>query len=277
MDKYPNVFRTQGLLDLKKCFGSIEEKPKKKGNLRIVPQFNSDDYDWPDEYDDYLNEYDDYLDKYDDYLDEDISGVSGAAGFNFLYDPMRCEMCDDGTRYKIINTIVDSDGEPTLFEVQCPKCRFPTDVSPEEIIRFNGRSETDKIAKMISKYQKFAKMNDPDFMDDYDLPDLDDEDLSDLQLDQAVNPGYKPVGFEEDPFVDDELGPKYDEYLKSIEEDPFVDDELRPEYDEYLKLIEEDPDLDADYFSKGPDVNLEDEKDLESENNFKNIMKKYIR
>ena len=249
MDKYPNVFRTQGLLDLKKCFGSIEEKPKKKGNLRVVPQFDSDDYDWPDE-------YDDYLDEYDDYLDEDISGVSGAAGFNFLYDPMRCEMCDDGTRYKIINTIVDSDGEPTLFEVQCPKCRFPTDVSPEEIIRFNGRSEIDKIAKMISKYQKFAKMNDPDFMDDYDLPDLDDEDLSDLQLDQAVNPGYKPVGFEEDPFVDDELGPEYDEYLKSIEEDP---------------------DLDADYFSKGPDVNLEDEKDLESKNNFKKIMEKYIR
>lgn len=243
MDKYENVFQTQGLLDLKKCLASIEEKPKKNGNLRVVAQYNPD-----------------YMDDWDA-PNEDISWAEDDSEVDeskFSYDPMRCKMCDDGSRYEIVDTSVDSDGE-TVFKVKCQKCQSPEWVYPEQITSFNSDSESDKIAKMISKYTKFAQSKYPDYMDDWDPHEYDPEDIpdfeEDLEIDQAVNPGYEPVGFEGDPFVDEELS---------------------DEYDQYLEEINNNPDLETDHLSEGPDANIEDEEYLETENNFKDIMRKYI-
>ena len=261
MDKYKNVFRTQGLLDLKKCLGSIEEKPKKKGNLRVVAQ------------------------------------VYNREGEN-IYKCKECGLAERRNVKKKIYTLDEyKNGKRDPFVFECETCGNQWFVNPSdyfigenEDIRLNLDEDFpfpfqeddyqrediwgDKIAKMISHYQKVAQLEDrgefqdPDYMDDYDLPeyepdlepDLEDDDFSDLQLDEAINPGYEPVGMDEDPFVDDEFGPEYDEYLERSKKPHYFDEE----------------DIDADYFSEGPDENLEDEEYLESADNFKEIMDKYI-
>lgn len=75
MDKYPNVFLTQGLMDLCKI-GLVDENPKKEtSKLKVISQIVEDEYPLPDDGEEPIGfEKDPWVDE--DYYDYNLKGLS---------------------------------------------------------------------------------------------------------------------------------------------------------------------------------------------------------